>query len=366
MFFLKFNIQLRRTVSVVMITAVIQAGLLSSAVPVLAQLEETTSGAVYESNLSPPGVGDAVYNVPESKPDMPPPLNFLRDKLLDQLTAHVGTFTVSGQVIENSTGMPLPGVAVQMLIDGHLTQFKASTDDKGSYSLTGVGPGKYQLAFETPGYAPENFGVNISEADVRQDCGLFRNTSFKGQVVNKEGDSIEAVEVSLTDENLPDRGIRLLTNENGLFNIIDVPPGRYRLSVSQSVYHRQKTVWVDEYPQELTMVLPVSVSEAVYRDILALDKNDHKDPTVDEEVYSDSSNVEEESNEQPIEGVAEQGRISPSNISPVGFNIVSFSTGSKKEPWKPNLSWYPEFHALKGPAPLAELEQLLKQQATMD
>ncbi|HWI54452.1 MAG TPA: carboxypeptidase regulatory-like domain-containing protein, partial [Desulfobacteria bacterium] len=250
---LKLHFCTRRTVSIVLILAVIQ--LLFNGVLVLAQSEITVSGSVYQGNASPPGVSQSVYDVEKPGQVNTPPLIFLEERISTRRSAPEGNFTVSGQVYENSTNMPLAGVEVGLLLDGHPTQFRTSTDEQGSYTLTGVGPERYLLTFTHPGYAPENFGINVSENDVRQDCNIFRNTSFTGQVVNEHGNIQAGVQVSLADQNMSERSIQLSTDVDGRFNLVDVPPGRYMLTVANTVYHKQKMIWVDEYPQDLTMVL---------------------------------------------------------------------------------------------------------------
>lgn len=416
MLVLNLKVRWRKTVSLVMILAVIQTGLIGGSIPVLAQSGETVSDAVYQNDTLPTGVAETVYDDEVQGPVLPPPETFLQQILLDQVTAPSGILTVSGQVYENSTGMPLSGVTVQLLLDGQATQFSTSTDSQGSYSLTGVGPGQYQLTFQHPGYAPENFGLEINGADIKQDCNLLRNSSFKGQVVDELGDPLEGVQVTIADQNIPDRDFQLSTNADGWFNLTDVPPGRYKLSVSQSVYHQQEMVWVDECPLELTMVLrgvepfPSTVLEEVYVE---------NPPTVNEqpgeggEANSDLPNAEDGVNEPSGEGgeansdlpSAEDGVNEPSgeggevnsdlpdtgdevneppgeggeannNLPDIGdgdneppiesetvVNMIQPLPGRKNYPVKPFLKRPPEILPIREHDPLTELYQLLQKQA---
>lgn len=389
----------RKTVSLIMILAVIQAGLLGSGIPVLAQSGETVSDAVYQNGTLPTSVAETVYGDEEHGPILPPPETFLRQTILDLVTAPSGIFTVSGKVYENSTGMPLAGVTVQLLLDQHATQFSTSTDNQGCYSITGVGPGQYMLTFQHPGYAPENFGVDVSEADVKQDCNLFRNTSFKGRVLNELDAPLEGVQITIADQNIPNRDFQLSTNADGWFYLTDVPPGRYQVSVSQSVYHQQEIVWVDEYPQEMTMVLrgstpiPSTVMEEVYRedavgvneppgegeevnsDSLTAGDGVNEPPGGGEEVNSDSPNTEDAVNEQPGEGggtnndspnVGDGVNEQPGESEGVVTTTVSPLPGRNNKSFKHSLKSSPEFPALREHDPLTELDQLLKKQAIID
>ncbi|GAW93594.1 carboxypeptidase regulatory-like domain-containing protein [Calderihabitans maritimus] len=234
---------------------------------------QTVSRLVYGTSDGKPraSVSVSVYS-PRKKEvilKLPKPLVFLKARSNRKVMAPEGTLKISGNVTENSTGRPLSGVTVSLMWDGKATQFSTVTDAAGNYSLEGVGPGKYILLFEHPGYSPEEFGVELND-DLTQDCAMFRTTSLKAQVTNEWGEPLEGVTVTLVNQNVPDQRIRLSTALGGWFSLVEVPPGRYLLSVSQGKHRKKKMIWLDEHPQELRVMLsgvgPVSpsVPEAVY------------------------------------------------------------------------------------------------------
>lgn len=395
----KLHIGLRRAFSLVMILAVIQAGLLGSGSPLMAEPGNSVFSAVYQDSAPTPGVSDDVYA--GGGQGLPAPLIFLQDEQRDHRRGPTGDFTVTGCVYENSTGMPLTGVTVQLMRNGHPTQFSTSTDSQGSYTLSGVGSGLYELTFKHPGFTPEKFEINVSEDDVTQDCNLFRNTSFKGRIVNKLGESLSGAQVTLADQNLKDRNIVLSTNTDGWFYLVDVPPGRYQLTVTHSVYHKQKMVWVDEYPQELELVLAGSepAKSSVPEKFPASDTEDDA-TTVPEAVYDENSvgddrqpgdvndelpngtdefdnqsgeggdvnnepNVEDGLNEPPIEDGQVNGNapnIEDVNIPPIQSEKFpdQISLNYMNKPLKISLDYSPEFLAFREHDPLIELDQLLK------
>lgn len=397
MFMLKIYIRGVRVVSVVMMLALILDGFLAGKSPLLAQPGETVSNSVYQNITQPPGTADSVYGGRDR--GRVEPKIFLNEDHREQQPAPVGDFTVAGNVYENSTGMPLTGVTVKLLRDGHPTQFTTSSDGQGGYIMTGVGSGDYSLTFQHPGFTPEQFEIEVNETVVRQDCNLFRNTSIKGRIVNKLGESLEGVQVTLADQNLTQRNVVLSTDTDGLFYLVDVPPGRYRLSVSESVYHEQKMIWVDEYPQELEMVLegPESISTSVPEN--GESPANDEPPTQGEEDNGLGDGTTEQSGEgqegngnipdvgdgttgQPGEEPDGNSNITdvgdgvkePTDTGQDGNNNINVEHGGDKQPDEggevnTNSSNVgdgvaPEFPALKELDPLFELDKLLKKQTS--
>lgn len=73
--------------------------------------------------------------------------------------------SISGKVIDNKTGESLVGVAVS--VEG--TDLKAYTDLDGTFSITGIDPGSYNLILSLISYKKslvENLKVRSSEKEV--------------------------------------------------------------------------------------------------------------------------------------------------------------------------------------------------------
>jgi Ca-activated chloride channel homolog len=86
------------------------------------------------------------------------------------VSAQTGAGTVTGQVIDASTGKPLAGATIVLQPSGKRAQSKGS----GSYSIRDVAPGTYAITCEARGYRPERKpGMSMAAGGVlRFDCRL--------------------------------------------------------------------------------------------------------------------------------------------------------------------------------------------------
>ena len=70
-----------------------------------------------------------------------------------QAVAEIPGSTLAGTVT-HSTGSPLSGVSVEARAAGGASARTAVTDDAGSFALTPLAPGTYEVTFELPGFRP--------------------------------------------------------------------------------------------------------------------------------------------------------------------------------------------------------------------
>ncbi|MBO0843433.1 MAG: M36 family metallopeptidase, partial [Nocardioides sp.] len=76
--------------------------------------------------------------------------------------ASAGTGTVSGTVLEKTTGAPVPGAVVK--IAGLGTQYSATADANGHYTLGALPPGTYpKVVVSGPGYLPETTSLTVTK-----------------------------------------------------------------------------------------------------------------------------------------------------------------------------------------------------------
>ena len=122
------------------------------------------------------------------------------------------TGKLSGQVLDASTGEPLPGAAV--IIEG--TQLGAATDVEGNYFIIGVPVGTYDVRSTFVGFSPQTVaGVEINAGYTRQiDFELSPGVELEGVVVEYErpliqNDAIGVPNVTTAEDiaNLPVRGV---------------------------------------------------------------------------------------------------------------------------------------------------------------
>ncbi|MCF7807281.1 MAG: TonB-dependent receptor [Candidatus Marinimicrobia bacterium] len=96
-----------------------------------------------------------------------------------------GTCTIEGQVVDQSSGMPLPGVNV--IIKG--TYYGGATDLEGRFLLTGMSPGIYDIEFSMIGYKIVlKTGVAVAtDIPTRISMELEETTLALGQEIVIEG-----------------------------------------------------------------------------------------------------------------------------------------------------------------------------------
>jgi len=167
------------------------------------------------------------------------------------------TITISGRVTDRDTGQGLPRARVgayTTLIDlkrGPVAS--TTTDENGTYELTGLPPGRYMVLAQPPPYVsshlaqgygydapydpssnvfigPENFVTsNLRSVDL----ALPRASAIEGRVVSDDGDPIAGLSVMLyrTDRLNRDVPVRT-TDDRGSFRHFGLVPGRYRVCVS--------------------------------------------------------------------------------------------------------------------------------------
>ena len=122
------------------------------------------------------------------------------------------TGKLSGQVIDASTGEPLPGATV--VIEG--TQLGSATDVEGNYFIIGVPVGAYDVRASFVGFSPQTVeGVEISSGYTSElDFELSPGVELEGVVVEYERpliqkDAIGSPKIATGEEitNLPVRGV---------------------------------------------------------------------------------------------------------------------------------------------------------------
>ena len=138
-----------------------------------------------------------------------------------ELTTVNGTLlqgaTITGTVTD-SAGTPLSGVSVfAMLLGGDYPSYYASTDENGSYTLSGAGPGSYTVCFyatDAQGPAPTGYvsecyddqpiyetadPVTITGTEtLTVNAELAVGAAITGQVTDTDGTGVQGVDVVVT------------------------------------------------------------------------------------------------------------------------------------------------------------------------
>ncbi len=133
------------------------------------------------------------------------------------------TGKIAGQVVDNSTGDPLPGVNV--IIDG--TELGAATDVDGFYFIINIPPGNYRVKAMMVGFATlvqENVQVSINQTTTLN--FKMREESLKGETVVVEAQrpviqmDVSSSQNIVTSEAIQDRPVdnleEILSTEAGI------------------------------------------------------------------------------------------------------------------------------------------------------
>ena len=163
--------------------------------------------------------------------------------------------TISGRVIDVSTGLPLVDIEVRAdrFYDDGQRGYDSRTDGEGPYQLLGVAPGAYRVFARgrSRGYVgvlydhklsrddADPVEVNGSEAIEGIDFGLGRGTTISGRVTDEgTGLPISGIEVKAYSD---DRRYDTCTDADGRYLLQGVAPGFYsvRSGGSGSSYIRE-------------------------------------------------------------------------------------------------------------------------------
>ncbi|MCP4727444.1 MAG: TonB-dependent receptor [bacterium] len=88
-------------------------------------------------------------------------LKITRNGLLAIVPAKDFKTVISGRVVENGSGMPLPGANVVLVG----TPLGSATDEKGNFSISGISPGVYSLVVSYSGYKRNEIEYAIIEEE---------------------------------------------------------------------------------------------------------------------------------------------------------------------------------------------------------
>jgi hypothetical protein len=161
---------------------------------------------------------------------------------------------ISGKVVDARSGQPLTRCVVEITPTDHRSPaLSFETGDDGRFDFAGVPMGKYELSAARRGYLTqsyqqhEDFWTAIAVGPERISEGLLFNlmpqAMFYGTVNDEAGEPIRRAQVHLYEDRDRD-GIRstqqrqmVLTDDRGMYEIANIPPGNYFLSASAQPWY---------------------------------------------------------------------------------------------------------------------------------
>src|SRR3984885_9744087 len=161
---------------------------------------------------------------------------------------------ISGKVVDARNGQALARCVVEITpTDQRSPALSFETGDDGRFDFGGVPLGKYELSAAKRGYLTqsyqqhEDFWTAIAVGPERISDGLLFNLMpqaiFYGTVNDEAGEPIRRAQVHLYEDRELD-GIRstqqrqtVITDDRGMYEIANIPPGNYFLSASAQPWY---------------------------------------------------------------------------------------------------------------------------------
>jgi hypothetical protein len=168
-------------------------------------------------------------------------LRALRDRnALPDIFGFVGTHPLRGDQSGWDQMQPVPGLTVTARSDG--AEYRVQTADDGLYAFHGVPVGRYQLSVEAPSGRRAFWGGSAEHPGASPGVGcamnfeVFWDGRIRGTVLNSSGQPASGmITAQYAGPETPPGGSFSVQVKDGDFEILRLPPGRYRLMFSKIV-----------------------------------------------------------------------------------------------------------------------------------
>ncbi|WP_270182938.1 carboxypeptidase regulatory-like domain-containing protein [Alkalihalobacillus sp. CinArs1] len=167
-----------------------------------------------------------------------------------ELIANPGA--LEGVVTDSATSDPLPGTTVQVVDARGVTVASTITAVNGSYSFSNLAPGQYSVTFISDGYGSKTVGTKIRSNETTQlNVSLDQLVGgIAGQVTDNDGNVLTGAIVEAFFNNV--HVATVTTDNNGLYEINNLSPGFYTITVSKMGYSTE-TVGASVVENEVTL-----------------------------------------------------------------------------------------------------------------
>ncbi|MGM7701591.1 carboxypeptidase regulatory-like domain-containing protein [Pseudalkalibacillus sp. Hm43] len=163
------------------------------------------------------------------EPDQTTELNVSLKKLTGVLTGTV-----------RSDGLPVSGAKVDV-VSNHVVMAKTFANSDGTYTISGLSPGRYTVIFTADGYSTTSLGAIIENNETTLLNANIKTIfgTINGLVTKENGDPLPGAVILVNNSDSDVLVARILTNSNGGYNVNDLNPGSYSVTASFTNYQTQ-------------------------------------------------------------------------------------------------------------------------------
>lgn len=148
---------------------------------------------------------------------------------------------IHGHVVESASGDPVRKVTV-ILRRGQEPGIGAVSDASGAFVFDDLDPGAYTVSVERTGFlfdpGSERIVAQVQPAPAESEITLklIRSGAISGRVFDSDGEPVTGASIQIVPagqaKRVPQQSYNAVSNDRGEYRSFDIPPGRYRISVS--------------------------------------------------------------------------------------------------------------------------------------
>ncbi len=102
--------------------------------------------------------------------------------------------TLSGQVVEAGTALPVPGASIEARLSRgrNVAERRADSQENGNFTLSGLTDGNWRIQVSAEGFLPADAQVELSETEIAPNLKLelVRGTTLEGRVLDPDGEPV--------------------------------------------------------------------------------------------------------------------------------------------------------------------------------
>lgn len=139
--------------------------------------------------------------------------------------------TLTGVITDSVTGAPLLGASIRVFTSEGITLQTRSSGADGSYTIPSLQPGSYSIVIMEEGYAGRTIGAMINAGAVTALNVALQQLAgaISGTVTDTNGNPIADAIIRIYSNNII--VVRVATNEDGTYDIGNLAPGSYYVTV---------------------------------------------------------------------------------------------------------------------------------------